>query len=80
MLGGRETQRIVEETTANATETQDLPVDGLGFLPEPYSCSCHPDGKTCLHAHARASEEIPVEASKSNFKQHVYVFIYKNRC
>ncbi|XP_040457553.1 uncharacterized protein LOC121091616 [Falco naumanni] len=56
MLQGREIGRTVGRTTANATEAQDLPVDGLGLLsfpPESYSCSCHPDGKTCVHAGLR---------------------------
>lgn len=54
MRQGREIQRVVEQTTTNTAEAQDLPVDVLGLLqipPESYSCFCHPDGKTCVHAH-----------------------------
>lgn len=74
--GGRYRRQLSRQP--QTLEAQDLPVDGLGLLripPESYSCSRHPDGKTHVHAHERASEEIPVEASKSALEQRVYIFI-----
>lgn len=75
--GGRRYRRQLSRQP-QILEAQDLPVDGLGLLripPESYSCSRHPDGKTRVHAHESASEEIPVEASNSTSEPRGYIFI-----